>query len=375
MPWRRLRSSATWWPPYQVLLAALGIAVGFLPGLPRLTLSPDLILAVFVPALVFEAALNLDLPALRKVARPVGLLATLGVGLSIGMVGVLAHLLLGMSWPSAFLLGAILSPTDPIAVVAVVRRSGAPAQLAALLEGESLFNDGTGVAAYGVVLAAAAGAAFSPGSLALRFLVLAGGGALVGGLLGLAGAAVVRRTSFTPLEVTVTTVVAFGSYALATLAGTSGVISVVAAGVAMARVGTWGPHTERWWARMAVGLNVILFLLIGIGLPGTRVLASWVAVLGGFVILLAVRLFLVSLPGLGVPGRWRQLLWWGGVRGALSVALALASSDHPGVDRSVAVVAYGIVALSLLSQGTGVRPAVRILRLADPQEMKEPPGP
>jgi CPA1 family monovalent cation:H+ antiporter len=366
MPWQWLRRTGEYRPPYQVLLAALGIAIGFLPGLPRLTLSPDLILAVFVPALVFEAALNLNLAALRMVARPVGLLATLGVALSIGLVGTLVHFLLGLAWPSAFLLGAILSPTDPIAVVAVVRRSGAPAQLAALLEGESLFNDGTGVAAYSVVLAAAAGGGFSAGSLALRFLLIAGGGALVGALLGLAGAAVVRRTQFTPLEVTVTTIVAYGSYALATLAGASGVISVVIAGVAMARVGTWGPHTERWWARMAILLNVVLFTLIGIGLPGGRVLASLGAVLGGFAILLAVRLLLVYLPGLGVPGRWRQLLWWGGVRGALSVALALASADHPGVDRSVAVVAYGIVALSLLSQGTGVRPAVRILRLADP---------
>jgi CPA1 family monovalent cation:H+ antiporter len=365
MPWRWLRSSASWWPPYQVLLAALGIAIGFLPGLPRLTLSPDLILAVFVPALVFEAALNVNVVALRRMARPVGLLATLGVGLSIGLVGTLVHLLLGLAWPSALLLGAILSPTDPIAVVAVVRRSGAPAQLAALLEGESLFNDGTGVAAYTVVLAAAGGVGFSAVALGLGFLVLAGAGALIGALVGLAGAAAVRRTVFTPLEMTITTIVAYGSYAFATLAGASGVIAVVVAGVAMARVRSWGPHTERWWSRMAIVLNVVLFTLIGIGLPGDRVLASLGAVAGGFAILLSVRLLLVHLPGLGIPGRWRQLLWWGGVRGALSVALALASAGHAGVDRSVPVIAYGIVALSLLSQGTIVRPAVRLLRLTD----------
>lgn len=318
-----------------------------------------------MPALVFEAALNLDLGAVRKLARPVGLLATAGVGISIGLVGVLVHLLLGLAWPSALVLGAILSPTDPIAVVAVVRRSGAPAELAALLEAESLFNDGTGVAAYTVVLAAAAGAGFTAGSLALGFLLIAGGGAVVGGLVGLAGAALVRRTRWAPLEVVVTMVVAYVSYALATLAGASGVISVVVAGLALAQVGTWGPDTERWWARLAILLNVVLFTLIGIGLPGARVLASIAPVLGGFAILLAVRLLLVHIPGLGVRGRWRQLLWWGGVRGALSVALALASFGHPGVDPSVAVVAYGIVALSLLIQGAGVRPAVRLLRLAE----------
>jgi len=142
---------ADWWPPYQVVLAAFGILVGALPGLPHVRLSADVILAVFVPALVFEGALNLDLAALRRVAVPVAMLATLGVVLSIGCVGALAHFALGLPWPSAFLLGAILSPTDPIAVVAIVRRSGAPAGLAALLEGESLFNDGTGVAVFSAV--------------------------------------------------------------------------------------------------------------------------------------------------------------------------------------------------------------------------------
>jgi monovalent cation:H+ antiporter, CPA1 family len=357
-----------WLPPYQVLLAALGIAVGFVPGLPKPSLGPDLILALFVPALVFEAALNLDLAALRSMARPVALLATLGVAISIALVGALAHLLLGLGWPSALLLGAILSPTDPIAVVAVVRRSGAPAPLAALLEGESLFNDGTGVAAFAALLAAAAAGSFSPPVAVLSFLVLAGAGALAGIAIGLLGATMVRMTTSTPLEVAITLAVAYGSYGLATVAGASGVIAVVFAGVAMARVGTWGAHTERWWARLTIVLSVVLFTLIGVGLPGYRVLESAPAVAIGFGILLLVRLLLVHLPGLGIPGRWRQLLWWGGVRGALSVALALAATGHAGVERSVPTVAYGIIALSLVSQGTIVRPAVRLLGLARPEK-------
>ena len=352
-----------WLPPYQVVLAAVGIGIGFLPGLPHVHLHSDLILALFVPALVFEAALNLDLRALRTVVRPVALLATLGVALSIAVVGGLAHYLLGIDWRAALLLGAILSPTDPIAVVAVVRRSGAPPRLAALLEGESLFNDGTGVAAFTVLLAVAVGGSFTAAGLVASFVLLTMLGGAIGALFGLAGAAVVRRTEYVPLEVLVTTLVAYGSYLVAGAVGASGVIAVVVAGVAMARVGSWGPHTERWWARLAILLNVVLFTLIGLGLPGASVVAAAGSVASGFAILLAARLLLIYLPGLGIGNRWRQLLWWGGVRGALSVALALAASERLVTGSPVPAIAYGIVAVSLLLQGTVVRPAVRLLRL------------
>lgn len=362
----RLGRGVAWLPPYQVVLAALGIAVGFVPGLPHLHLRSDVILAVFVPPLVFEAALNLDLRALGTVLRPVALLATVGVAVSIALVGSLAHYLLGLPWPASLLLATILSPTDPIAVVAVVRRSAAPAELAALLEGESLFNDGVGVAAFTVVLSGmAAGGHFTPVGLAAGFLLLTVLGGALGAGIGLAGAAVVRRTDYVPLEVVVTVLVAYGSYITATAVGASGVIAVVVAGVAMARVGTWGKHTERWWARLAILLNVVLFTAIGIGLPGASVVAAAGAVAGGFAILLASRLLLVYLPGLGIPNRWRQLLWWGGVRGALSVALALAASERLIAGGRVPAIAYGIVAVSLLLQGTVVRPAVRLLRLND----------
>ena len=360
---RWLQRSAAWLPPYQVPLAALGVVAAFIPWLPKPPPDPQIILAVFIPALVFEAALNLDLGALRRMARPVGLLATVGVAVSIGLLAAAAHYLLGFAWTGALLLGAILSPTDPIAVVAVVRRSGAPPQLAALLEGESLFNDGTGVAAFAAVLGVVAGGGVSLPAIGLDFLLLAGAGALVGVAVGVIGSYAVRATTSTLLEVIATVVVAYASYGLATLAGASGVIAVVCAGVALARVRGWGVHTERWWARLAILLNTRLFLWIGAGLPGYRIFGALPLVLGGFATLLAVRLVLVHLPGLGIPGRGRQLLWWGGVRGALSVALALAASAYAGVDRSVPLVAYGVVALSLLTQGTIVRPAVRLLRL------------
>lgn len=352
-----------WLPPYQVVLAVFGVAIGLAPALPHIRLSSDVILAAFIPALVFEAALNLNLPALRQVIRPVALLATVGVVISIGLIGGLAHLIIGLSWPGALLLGAILSPTDPIAVVGVVRRSGAPVRLATLLEGESLFNDGTGAAAFTAVLAAITAGHFSAPNVTLRFVVPSVVGAGIGATVGLAGAALVRRTTSAPLEVGLTVMVAYGSYALAAAVGAAGVMAVASAGVAMARVGTWGRHTERSWSRLALILNVALFTLIGLDLPALAVLAAPFPVLIGFGILLISRALPVYLLGFGIPQRWRQLMWWGGVRGGISVALALAAEGQPGVDRSVPVIAYGVIVLSLIFQGTVVRPAVSLLRL------------
>lgn len=346
-------------PPYQVLLAAFGIAIGLVPGLPRVTVGAEFILAVFVPALVFEAALNLDLKALRSVALPVGLLATVGVLMMIGLVAALTHLFLRLEWGAAILLGAILCPTDPIAVVAVVRRSAAPPRLAAVLEGESLFNDGTGVAAFAAILASLAAGGFSISGSALRFLLLAGGGLLIGGLIGLLFAAMVSATRWPPLEVGLTLIAAYGSYLAATAAGASGVMAVVASGVAMARVGTWGVDTERSWAVIAIVLNAFLFTLIGVALPAAGVLRIAPAVAGGFVILLACRLLPVYSIGFQLPARWRFLIWWGGVRGALSVALALAATGSRGVAPSVPLLAYGVVTLSLLAQGSTIQPAAR----------------
>jgi monovalent cation:H+ antiporter, CPA1 family len=352
-----------WLPPYQVVLAVFGIVVGLFPGLPRTHLSSQLILAVFVPALVFEAALNLNLAALRQVMWPVVLLSTAGVVISIGLIGALAHLATGLSWPGSLLLGAILSPTDPIAVVGVVRRSRAPVALASLLEGESLFNDGTGAAAFTAVLSAIATGGFSLPDAGLRFTLLVVAGTLVGAAVGLAGAALVRMTTRAPLEVGLTVLVAYGSYALASALGGAGVMAVAAAGVAMARVGTWGRRTERSWARLALVLNVALFTLIGLGLPAYTVVTVASTVLVGFGILLASRAVAVYLLGFGLSHRWRQLMWWGGVRGAISVALALAARGQPGVEPSVPVIAYGVIVLSLIFQGTVIRPAVGLLGL------------
>ncbi|HEX6350253.1 MAG TPA: cation:proton antiporter, partial [Candidatus Dormibacteraeota bacterium] len=139
--------------PYQVVLAVAGVLLGLVPGLPVPRVGPELLLLAFVPGLVFEASLSLDLDELRRRALPVALLATVGVFVGVVVMAALLRFGLGFAWPSAFVLGAIVAATDPIAVVSVLRRLRAPGGLTAILEGESLFNDGTGVAVFAAVLA------------------------------------------------------------------------------------------------------------------------------------------------------------------------------------------------------------------------------
>src|SRR6266853_698574 len=184
--------------PYPVVLALAGVLVGILPGTPLPRIGADLLLVAFVPGLVFEAALTLDLAELRRRLLPVGLLVTVGVALTVVLIGALTHLLVGFSWADGMLIGAILAATDPIAVVTLLRRVAAPAGLTAILEGESLLNDGTGVAAFSAVLGTIVSGSPSATDAAFRFLELAAGGAIVGLAVGFALLRTRRSRSWPP---------------------------------------------------------------------------------------------------------------------------------------------------------------------------------
>jgi monovalent cation:H+ antiporter, CPA1 family len=361
--------------PYPVVLAGAGIVVGLLPGEQLPHIGADVILLAFVPGLVFEAALTLDLPELRRRLVPVGLLATLGVALTVLLIGTLTHVLLGFSWASGMLLGAILAATDPIAVVTLLRQLKAPSGLAAILEGESLFNDGTGVAVFSAVLATILAGAPSFGGAAVRFVEIGVGGAVIGIAVGFLGVALMRAAEDAPLEILATLVIAYGSYLAADIIHASGIVAVVAAGVVIARYGSatgklHGTQLLGFWNLLAFVLNAILFILVGAALPASKLLPVAGLVLAAFVIMLITRA--VPVYGLlgaldwrtrAIPWRWRHLTFWAGLRGALSVALALSVADLTQVDKRVSIVAYGVVLLSLLIQGGLMAPVARALRV------------
>jgi Na+:H+ antiporter len=364
--------------PYPVVLAAAGIAVGLLPGGSFPRVGPEVILLAFVPGLVFEAALTLELQELRRRIVSVGLLATVGVALTVVLIGTLTHLLLGFSWASGFLVGAILSTTDPIAVVSLLRRMNAPKGLAAILEGESLFNDGTGVAMFTAVLATILSGSPSFADAGLRFVEITIGGTAIGLAIGFLGVLLLRFAQDAPLEILATLVIAYGSYVAADIVHVSGIVAVVVAGIVVARYGTnagslHGPQLLGFWSLLAFVLNAMLFILVGAALPAWQLVP--VAGLIGltFLIMLITRavpvyalLGAAALRPPPIPWPWRHLTVWAGLRGALSVALALSVAEVSGVDSRVSLVAYGVVLLSLLVQGSLTAPITRALRIEQP---------
>jgi CPA1 family monovalent cation:H+ antiporter len=361
--------------PYPVVLAAAGVVVGLLPGEQLPHIGADVILLAFVPGLVFEAALTLDLPELRRRLQPVGLLATVGVAATVLLIGSLTHFFLGFSWASGMLLGAILAATDPIAVVTLLRQIKAPSGLAAILEGESLFNDGTGVAVFSAVLATIVAGAPSVGDATVRFVEIGVGGAVIGLAVGFLGVALMRAAEDAPLEILATLVIAYGSYLAADIIHASGIVAVVAAGVVIARYGSTtgklhGTQLLGFWSLLAFVLNAILFILVGAALPASKLLPVAGLVLAAFVIMLVTRavpvyglLGAVDWRARAIPWRWRHLTFWAGLRGALSVALALSVADLTQVDKRVSIVAYGVVLLSLLIQGGLIAPVAKVLRI------------
>lgn len=360
--------------PYAVLLAVAGIGVGALPGVPTAQISPDLILLVFIPGLVFQATLTLDLAELRRRLLAVGLLATVGVAATVLLIGALTHAWLGLSWTSGMLLGAVLAPTDPIAVTSILRQTRAPSTLTTILEGESLLNDGTGVAVF-AALAGSLGGGVSAAGVTGQFFLIAVGGAAIGVAVGLLGVLLLRVQSEAPTDILVTIGIAYGAYLAADVAHTSGIVSTVAAGLVIASTGRrivlHGRELTDFWHLLAFVLNAVLFLLIGTALPTRSLVDVAGMVAAAFGIVVAARvvsahllMLAVSPRARAVPWRWRHMIVWSGLRGALSVALALSLTDRSGVDRRVPLVAYGVVVLSLVVQGGPIRLVTSRLGLA-----------
>ncbi len=366
--------------PYTVALVVAGLVLALVPGTPTIELTPALIVAVFLPTLIFEAAYNLNYTHLRENLRPITILAIPGVLLTATVVAAVLHFVGGFTWPLAFLFGAIVAATDPVSVVAIFRELGAPTRLRTILEGESLFNDGTAIVLFRLILGILLAGTFDPAASALQFVVVVGGGLLLGLVLGYAFSYLLSRIHDYLLETVLTIVLAYGTYFLAELAGVSGVIAVVAAGVL---VGNYGQRVALSpSSKIAVGLswelfgflaNSLIFLFVGLHLKFTHFGDSLGAAIMAVGAVLLSRTVVVGLTGVLVrslhrdrplPLRWQAVLIWGGLRGALSLALAHSIPVSVGPDReTILAMTFSVILFSLLVEGVTMKPLLRRLGL------------
>ena len=368
--------------PYAVALVLGGLAVEETHLLDLPQLEPRVLLFVLLPPLLFDAAFRLDERELQSVARPVLFLAVPGTIATAAIVGVVLVLALKLSIPVALLFGSIVAATDPVAVVGVFRNVGAPTRLAVIAEGESLINDGVAITLYTVTIGVAtAGSLDVPGALGL-FLREAVGGVVVGAILGVVFSRLTAIVDDHLIEMTLSSALAYGSYLAAQSLEMSGALACVAAGLIHGSYGRevgMSGRTRRLlddlWEYFGFVGNAVVFLLVGFSANLASLVASGGAVLVSIAIVFASRVVVVAGPPLllrmsrrvqAVTSRGeRAVLIWGGLRGALTITLALALPAEFPERQLLIAMAFGVVLFTLLVQGITLSLVVQRTALAE----------
>jgi monovalent cation/hydrogen antiporter len=384
--------------PYPILLVLGGLGLAFGPGVPKVTMPPEIVLVGVLPPLLYYAAFRTGLRELKRNIRPISLLAFGLVALTMVGVALVAHAITDLGWAEAFILGAVVSPTDPTAASAVGRRLGVPRRLIDIVEGESLVNDGTALVLLRTAITAAVAGSFSAWGAGGRLLLSIAGGIGVGLAIGYVIRRVRRVLDNPPIEVTLAFLTGYFTFLPAAALGVSGVLAVVTAGVYM---GWYTPELTTvqtrllgngFWEVVDFLLNVLLFGLLGLQLrpvlDGLRGHNGWALVGEAAVISLAVVALRIVwvYPAAWIPRKliprirerdpmpsWRQLAFvsWNGMRGAVTIAAALlipletdAHAPLPGRDLIV-FFAFAVVLATLVGQGLTLPALIRVLRLED----------
>jgi CPA1 family monovalent cation:H+ antiporter len=360
---------------YSIALVVAGVIVGASRMIPPVHLDPDVVLEIFLPILLFEAAMATDVVRLRENLAPVGLLAVPGMLISVGVAGAVLHHGLDLAWPTALLLGSILAATDTIAVIAGFRKVRAPLRLATIVENESLFNDGTALVAFTTLLAVVRSGRFDVGRGLGELVWVTVVGLGVGLVLGALAALLMRRIDDHLMEILVTVIVAYGASLGAERLHASPILAVVTAGIVLREV-AWNDITatgkvaiRSFWEVAAFGVNSVVFLLVGLQVDFPALLQAAPAVGVGLLALTLGRAasiypLLALLPRpLRIPLRWQHLLLWGNLKGSLSMALALSLPAALAGRESLTTIVFGCALVTLTVQGLSLTRFARAMGL------------
>lgn len=357
--------------PYTLALVIAGLALSLGGTVTELTLTRDLILLLFLPPLLFEGSINMDLEDLRRRAGQVATLAIPGTAVTVVVLALLFRVI-GLEWIDSAVLAVILAPTDPVSVLAIFKEHGVGAGLRTLMEGESIFNDALAIVLYVITVELLEGREISVGEGVFEFGAEVVIGVAVGAVVGLIAHRLMRSIEDHLVEITISIIAAFGPYLVADRLGGSGVIATVTAGLLIGNYGTalaMSPSSRvsllDFWEVAAFVANSLLFLLMALQfdiatLFTPRILLGITVGFAGIMAARAVIAYGLLAPfrgnrPLAIPPAWQHAVWWGGLRGAIPIALVLGLPERRLGDLDAVSVVFGVVILSLLGQGLTYR--------------------
>ena len=373
--------------PYTIALMAVGIALGALRLLNAPHLTPELLYDIFLPPLIFEAAIHLKGEDLRRDFWPITTLVIPGVILSTlataaVMIPLSHHLgeFHALNWGVGILFGAAVAATDPVSVLALFKRLGVPLRLRTLVESESLLNDGTAIVIFMIAWTYVHGDLSTPSDALMEFFRVVGLGLMVGVIVGFLTAVAMQNLDDVMIVITLTTVAAYGSFLIAEHLHVSGVMSTVAAGLVVGQRGFTNIlfpsirlSTESFWEYIAFAMNSLIFLLMGLAIDLQMLWKLWPFILLAYFAMMVARFVVVTgtwgifyPTRLHFPFNWAVVLGWGGVRGALSMVLALSLPDSFIYKNVIVTLVFGVVLLTLFVQGLSMSPLLRWLGVASP---------
>ncbi|MEZ5305908.1 MAG: sodium:proton antiporter [Pyrinomonadaceae bacterium] len=367
--------------PYTVGLVVAGIVLAILPTGFQIEFSKELLFKILLPPLIFEAALYIRWSELKKDLVPVVTFASVGVLISAAVTTLIMHFLVGWQWPMAALFGVLIAATDPVSVIATFKEAGVEGRLRLLVEAESLFNDSTAAVAFAIALTFALGQSMGPGEAVLAMVLSVVGGIVAGLVVGWGCLFIAGRTTDHLVELALTTIAAFGSFWVAEIFSYSGVhfsgvLAAMTAGLLVGNTTELGFVTEKgeesiehFWEFAAFVVNSIVFVILGISEAAVDFVNSAIAIVVAVVAVIIARAAAIyPLSAAFGSTRWKvekahqHVLFWGGLRGALALALALGIPKSVAYRQEILTVTFGVVAFSVFAQGLTMTPLLRRLK-------------